>query len=220
MEPQDVLALGRQLVEELQLEPSVDTLGRWMAHHLAELMTDAENGEDPAARSVATRQAVETILRVWSHRATYHKINPLADLMPVLSVLRTLAEEAPPWGYIPDSSGGDAARRVYDLLRRYVISVSMLELGGIEAADQALARAKRTDAWQSAEERQVVQHLLLWVGASHREAESRKGRSRRTVQEAASNKPPLSLIEVVQQIGNEIEATLADLHNNLPRERI
>ena len=27
-----ILALGRRLVQELGLEPSVDTLGRWMAH--------------------------------------------------------------------------------------------------------------------------------------------------------------------------------------------
>ena len=31
-----VLALGKKLVDELGLDQSVDTLGRWMAHYIAE----------------------------------------------------------------------------------------------------------------------------------------------------------------------------------------
>ena len=33
-----VLALGKKLVDELGLDQSVDTLGRWMAHYIAEKM--------------------------------------------------------------------------------------------------------------------------------------------------------------------------------------
>ena len=40
--PKDVLDLGRALVEELGLDPGVDTLSRWMAHYIAELIEDAE----------------------------------------------------------------------------------------------------------------------------------------------------------------------------------
>lgn len=38
----DVLELGKLLVKALDLDETVDTLGRWMAHHIAELMQAAE----------------------------------------------------------------------------------------------------------------------------------------------------------------------------------
>ena len=43
--PSAVLRLGARIVRELELEPSVDTLGRWMAHHLAEVMQEVESAE-------------------------------------------------------------------------------------------------------------------------------------------------------------------------------
>jgi hypothetical protein len=54
----DVLALGRHLVAELQLEQSVDTLGRWLAHHVAELIARAEAAEDATGRASALTDAV------------------------------------------------------------------------------------------------------------------------------------------------------------------
>lgn len=37
---QNAINLGKLLINELQLEPSVDTLGRWMAHYLAIKMSE------------------------------------------------------------------------------------------------------------------------------------------------------------------------------------
>ena len=34
--------LGKKLIDELGLDQSVDTLGRWMAHYIAEKMEDAQ----------------------------------------------------------------------------------------------------------------------------------------------------------------------------------
>src|ERR1035437_1389126 len=59
------LELGRHLVKEFGLEDSTDTLGRWMAHHVAELMKKATCESDPELRRKAEDQAVETILRIW-----------------------------------------------------------------------------------------------------------------------------------------------------------
>src|SRR5688572_3455622 len=67
-EPKDVLELGKYLVRELGFEDEVDTLGRWMSHHVAELITVAENGRTAASRRIAKRDAVTTILRIWQHR--------------------------------------------------------------------------------------------------------------------------------------------------------
>jgi hypothetical protein len=43
----------------------VDTLGRWMAHRLAELMQTAENDEEAKA------EATDLILRLWEHRSDW-----------------------------------------------------------------------------------------------------------------------------------------------------
>jgi hypothetical protein len=39
----EIINLGKKLVTELKLDNSVNTLGRWMAHYLAELMVAVEN---------------------------------------------------------------------------------------------------------------------------------------------------------------------------------
>ena len=48
--PADVLELGKILVRELKLDPGVDTLGRWMAHHIAELIRAADEADDVEER--------------------------------------------------------------------------------------------------------------------------------------------------------------------------
>jgi hypothetical protein len=64
-----IINLGKGLVKELGLDPGVDTLSRWMAHYVAELMTIAENatGDD---RIEAERHCFETILKLWQHRSS------------------------------------------------------------------------------------------------------------------------------------------------------
>jgi hypothetical protein len=64
--------LGRLIVEQLGIGETTDTLSRWMAHRLAELITIAES--DPDARS----QATDLILRLWEHRARWPSWPPPA----------------------------------------------------------------------------------------------------------------------------------------------
>src|SRR4051794_2577180 len=67
--PKDVLALGRQIVSELGLEPGVDTLSKWMAHHIAELISDAEPQTDPEVKRNKEAQAAVSISKLWQHRS-------------------------------------------------------------------------------------------------------------------------------------------------------
>jgi hypothetical protein len=62
-----LLELGRRLVEELGMDSSVDTLGRWMAHYIAQLMTEAESAS-PAERSDAEKRCAAAIRELWYHR--------------------------------------------------------------------------------------------------------------------------------------------------------
>jgi len=52
------LALGDEIVSALKLHKTVDTLGRWKAHHLAELVLtvrDAKESERAAAEAKLTK---------------------------------------------------------------------------------------------------------------------------------------------------------------------
>jgi hypothetical protein len=93
-----VIALGKRLVEELGLEPGVDTLGRWMAHYIAELIKKAEETGNSAERRMARKRCCEAILRLWKHRSSLpHGARPLANLESVLKAIENLRGNKTPW---------------------------------------------------------------------------------------------------------------------------
>lgn len=126
-----MLALGRELVRELNLEPSVDTLGRWMAHHVAELMDIAEHGSTSSERRTAGREAVHTILEIWSHRATLPgNAYPLAGFKTAAGLLEHLLPGANPFGYSrPDSVRQRAAADAFDSVSRLILLLLAMEAG-------------------------------------------------------------------------------------------
>lgn len=87
------LELGKRLVQELELDKSVDTLGRWMAHDLSELIVAAERAD--ASDRVAKDRCVESILRLWKHRtALPDRSRPLAGMEPIRRALESLDPES------------------------------------------------------------------------------------------------------------------------------
>lgn len=85
-----VLELGKKLTQELDLDKSVDTLGRWMAHYIAELMQEAEQAVEEE-RIEKRRVCAEAILSLWKHRAGLAEHStPLSEFRPLLEFLRDL----------------------------------------------------------------------------------------------------------------------------------
>ena len=86
----EVVALGRKLVDELDEGPRPDTLGRWMAHYVAELIDAAENA--PQERLAASRRkCFDTVLELWRHRADLPGgRRPFEDLEPIVRALESL----------------------------------------------------------------------------------------------------------------------------------
>lgn len=62
-----LLELGKRLVAELGLEDGVDTLGRWMAHYISELIADVEEAS-PEDRPATEDRCAAAILELWRHR--------------------------------------------------------------------------------------------------------------------------------------------------------
>ena len=83
-----LLALGKRLTQELGSAREVDTLSRWMSHHISELMLAAENADD-ASRPAALRECRTAILDLWKHRT-----RPFEGLEPLLRTLEELASDS------------------------------------------------------------------------------------------------------------------------------
>ena len=83
------VALGKKIVSELKLESSVDTLGRWMVCHIAELIQQAEIAKE-SERVEKNTQLREAILALWDHRQGLPIGNkPLEDLEPLIRALES-----------------------------------------------------------------------------------------------------------------------------------
>ena len=85
-----ILKLGKKIVNELGLDQSVDTLGRWMAHSIAELIHDAE-ASGAKDRPAKLAMCSDAILALWKHR---HELpsgkRPFEDLGPIMRTLESL----------------------------------------------------------------------------------------------------------------------------------
>lgn len=118
--PSEVLKLGSRIVRELRLGHT-DTLGRWMAHHLAEVLQDVDSAGDDE-RELAHNRAVDLILKLWSHkRSLPGAAYPLNNLERAISVLARLSPDTSLLQWIRTSEKEKLLARVFDGLRLVVI---------------------------------------------------------------------------------------------------
>lgn len=97
-----VMQLGREIADAL--DPS-DVVGRWMSHHLADLLTKSE--AQPEDDELAA-QAQELVLRLWEHKAGGRfRRAPLEYLQPVFAALGRLEPDPPPWAHYRALSSED-----------------------------------------------------------------------------------------------------------------
>lgn len=98
----DVLVLGRKIVDEFKLDETVDTLGRWMAHHIAKKIKEAENATDEAQVQVES-ECVDNILEFWAHRNQLpNGKRPFEDFEPIFRTLQNLCTENGNSRYFPE----------------------------------------------------------------------------------------------------------------------
>lgn len=62
-----ILTLGKAIVKELELDPGVDTLAKWMAHYVAEKIVLAE-GLTGKKKTQAQKECFDIVLRIWEQR--------------------------------------------------------------------------------------------------------------------------------------------------------
>lgn len=101
---EEVLKLGKKIVRELNLEDSINTLGRWMAHYIAELIYQSENAQSPEAKMSAQKECCDLILKLWNMRENVPNMSyPLLNLKAIIALLNSLIKndfKYPYWKYI------------------------------------------------------------------------------------------------------------------------
>jgi hypothetical protein len=93
----EVISLGQLLVKQLELDPGVDTLSRWIAHYLAEKINAVANSTGQE-KKLAEEECVDIILKLWKHRWYFPRgSRPLENYQPLLELLQRLnnRDEAP-----------------------------------------------------------------------------------------------------------------------------
>lgn len=105
-----VIALGKKLVAELGLDNSVDTLGRWMAHYIAQLLQEAESATDDK-RSANNSELRDAILALWAHRFELSAgKGPFGDIEPILRALASLDPASRSFRHFSPSQAPDTQR--------------------------------------------------------------------------------------------------------------
>ncbi|GAA1526244.1 hypothetical protein [Brevibacterium permense] len=93
-ESDPVIELGKSLANALD---NSDIIGRWMAHHIADLITRSEAQPDDQDLARETR---EVILKLWEHKAGGRFIRtPFEYVQPILAALARLEPDPPPWAH-------------------------------------------------------------------------------------------------------------------------
>lgn len=110
--------LGKALVKELNLDPGVDTLARWMAHYIAEQLEIAEKATGFEKRE-AEERCFNTILKLWSHRSALPgESRPFVNFEPILQTLKRLDPENDSHYFFEDRA--DISESVPDELKKWL----------------------------------------------------------------------------------------------------
>jgi len=184
-----------------------------MAHHLAELINEAENGATAAKRSGASKKATETILKIWDHRLSLPgAAYPLAPYKDILAVLQRLRPDDNPFRYFSPHTAtkrDQLAAGLFDTLTRLILALLLMRLPpdtrSINIDGPAIEAL-------SDEEQYVIKAIKQWADlfASKPRTSARKRKTKKDNDIAKIN-----LSEVAVRLLDSIAATLVDLRNEL-----
>lgn len=164
----DVVRLGDTIVAELGLTDSNDTLGRWMAHRLAELMHEAESGKSQAKREKARVAATDLVVRLWDHRAGWPKGWPPKATAALARDVRRYARPEEPTG----SPWLDSLKELDQLQARERGTWTDLGLLDFDVESERRA-AKELIGETATEEREAIELVIrLWESAEQGMRES------------------------------------------------
>jgi len=94
---EEILKLGKKLIKELELVYTVNTLARWLAHYLAELMSNIDKCESEEEKNNLQRECCDIILEIWGKRERIPIEKPTERLKPIIDVISLLKKNEHPF---------------------------------------------------------------------------------------------------------------------------
>ena len=92
--PTELLELGNHIVNQLDLYDSMDTLARWMAHYIAELIDNIEKEDDKDEKRRIQQEVFELIIQLWDKRAALPaNVDPIKKYQKCLDFLEKISPE-------------------------------------------------------------------------------------------------------------------------------
>jgi len=124
----EALKLGELLVRELGLEESVDTLSRWMAHYIAQKMSDIEKGTGDE-KLAAEADCFETILKLWKHKAYYQAgAKPFENFEPIFRTLYGINPNSEkPYYFQSEYSNVNDSDAIEDPVKKQLLLASQID---------------------------------------------------------------------------------------------
>jgi hypothetical protein len=209
------LGLGQHLVRELGFDNQRDTLGRWMAHHVAELINDAKKSSTAAARSTARKTATETILKIWEHRTSLpgeaYPLAPYKDIVKILVLLQPDGNPFKHFGHHVGAKRDQIAASLFDSLSRLIICLLFMRFRtGIKSPKVAAAAIKGLNR----QEQRVLKALRQWgeLFASASKSSGQTGKRKKS-----TDKSKVNLDEAAVGWIDSIATMLAELRSELQK---
>ncbi|WP_434380576.1 hypothetical protein [Melittangium boletus] len=155
------MALGQELVRNLELDARGTIPERWLAHHLAELMVEAERATGPA-KAEAEARATDLILRLWAKRRDLPAAaDPLGGYREAIAVLSRLMPDRNPWAAYDHHGGPEQMfHDLFDCMARVVMCGLLLT-----EARPPREVAPAEEAAMEREELALREHLNWWAKA-------------------------------------------------------
>lgn len=162
-----VLKLGKTIISELELDYTVNTLARWLAHYIAELIQKIETSTSEKEQEQLKKECCELILKLWSKRDRVPIKNPTERLKPIISVLELLKENKHPFipFILPSNSKGIKSKTWSEFLKvvkensERIFNKSLLSLVDDKILEKDNQWVKKHSEFLSDEERIIIKYL-------------------------------------------------------------
>jgi hypothetical protein len=224
MTPEDVASFERTLELGMEIADSLsesDVLGRWMAHHISDLINQAENATGPEVDGVR-REAATAILALWNHRMAFPSpAPPLGTFEPVFRALERLSEPQDPWSFyrmFPSGREPSEDDMVGAPLLRVALSLEETARG---VAGEIVALAAQEAADKEAKWLKLTEHLEEDEQRAARDALLRLARTLETYTDGADGDPVVDaglpkLIAALQHAESQLAEARRALEDRLP----